>query len=202
MEKYLNFDMYSLLALIFLSISALILLFSYDWRLIVGALGIIYTGIFILVLNSWSLEMAVVKLIAGWISASVLGISIFNEKTWNHYKIKYTSSEIVFRISAAGLVGLVTISISPGVLELFREASTEQVIGGVILIGMGLLHLGYSSQPLSTIIGLLIFFGGVEILYATIESSIIVNGFLAIINLSIALVGAYLILSPTMESDQ
>ncbi|MFN2235455.1 MAG: hypothetical protein ACK2U1_14615, partial [Anaerolineales bacterium] len=118
----MNFDMYSLLALIFLSISALILLFSYDWRLIVGALGIIYTGIFILVLNSWSLEMAVVKLIAGWISASVLGISIFNEKTWNHYKIKYTSSEIVFRISAAGLVGLVTISISPGVLELFREA--------------------------------------------------------------------------------
>jgi hypothetical protein len=146
--------------------------------------------------------MAVVKLIAGWISASVLGISIFNEKTWNHYKIKYTSSEIVFRISAAGLVGLVTISISPGVLELFREASTEQVIGGVILIGMGLLQLGYSSQPLSTIIGLLIFFGGFEILYATIESSIIVNGFLAIINLSIALVGAYLILSPTMESDQ
>ena len=202
MEKYLNFDMYSLLALIFLSISALILLFSYDWRLIVGALGIIYTGIFILVLNSWSLEMAVVKLIAGWISASVLGISIFNEKSWNHYKIKYTSSEIVFRISAAGLVGLVTISISPGVLELFREASTEQVIGGVILIGMGLLQLGYSSQPLSTIIGLLIFFGGFEILYATIESSIIVNGFLAIINLSIALVGAYLILSPTMESDQ
>jgi hypothetical protein len=194
--------MYSFLALILMSFSTLLLLISYDWRFIIGVLGIMYAGMFILVLNSWPLEMAVVKLIAGWISASVLGISIFSEKIGGHHKIKYTLSEIFFRISAAGLVGLVTISISPGVLELLKEASTEQVIGGVILIGMGLLHLGFSSQPFNTIIGLLIFFGGFELLYATIESSISVNGFLAIINLSIALVGAYLILSPMMESDQ
>jgi hypothetical protein len=159
-----------------------------------------YVGIFVLVLDSWTLEMAVVKLIAGWISASVLGISIFSENVRNNFTIQYSFSEIVFRISATGLVGLVAISISTGVLELIIEASPEQVIGGVILIGMSLLHLGFSSQPSNTIVGLLMFFGGFEILYSTIESSILVNGILAIINLSIALVGAYLLLSPTLES--
>lgn len=198
----LNFDMYSLQALFLLSFSALILLISYDWRLIVSALGLMYASMFILVLISWNLEMAVVKLITGWISASVLGISILNGNIRDHYQTQYASSEIVFRISAAGLVGLLAVSISPGVLDLLSEASTEQVIGGVILIGMGLLHLGFSSHPFNTIIGLLIFFGGFEILYTTLESSIFMIGFLAIINLSIALVGAYLILSPTMEIDE
>jgi hypothetical protein len=201
MEILLNFDLYSLQAIILLGFSALILLISYDWRLIISALGLMYAGIFILVSVSWTLEMAVIKIIAGWISASVLGISIFNENIRNHNQIRYSYSEIIFRISAAGLVGLVAISISPGVLELIREASNEQVVGGVILIGMGLLHLGLSNQPLNTIIGLLIFFGGFEILYSTIDSSILMNGFIAIINLSLALVGAYLLLSPTMESD-
>jgi hypothetical protein len=161
-----------------------------------------YVGIFILVLISWTFEMAVVKLIAGWISASVLGISIFSGNFRNRYTIYYSFSEIIFRISAAGLVGLVTISISPGVQELIREASPEQVTGGVILLGISLLQLGFSSKPLNTIVGLLIFFGGFEILYSTIESSILVNGFLAIINLSISLVGAYLLLSPILESDE
>jgi hypothetical protein len=161
-----------------------------------------YVGIFILLLVSWPFEMAVVKLIAGWISASVLGISIFNGSMRDYSQIQYSPSEIIFRISAAGLVGLVVISISPGILGLIREASNEQVIGGVILLGMGLLNLGFSGQSLNTIVGLLTFLGGFEILYSTIDSSILVNGFLAIINLSIALVGAYLLLSPTLESDK
>lgn len=202
MEKLLNLELYSLPALILVSISVLISLISYDFRLIIIALGLMYVGIFILVLISWTLEMAVIKLIAGWISASVLGISIFSNNNRNHYKIQYSSSEIVFRISAAGLVGLLTISISPSVLALIIGASNEQVLGAIILLGMGLLHLGLSSQPLNTIVGLLIFLGGFEILYSTIESSILVNGFLAIINLSIALVGAYLLLSPKMEGDE
>ena len=202
MEKYLNFEMYSLQALILLSISVIMLLVSSDWRLLIGALGLMYVGIFILVSGSYTLEMAVVKLISGWISASVLGISIFSETIRNHFRIYYSFSEIIFRISAAGLIGLVTVSISPGVLELISEASPEQVIGGVILLGMGLLHLGFSGQPLNTVIGLLILFGGFEILYSTIESSILVNGLLAIINLSIALVGAYLLISPSLESDE
>ena len=194
--------MYSLHALILLSISALILLISGDWRLIISSLGLMYVGIFILVLVSWSLEMAVVKLIAGWISASVLGISIFSENIRKHNQIQYSSSEIIFRISAAGLVALVTISIYPGVHAIIKGSSNEQVIGGIILLGMGLLILGFSHQALNTIVGLLIFYGGFEILYSSIESSILVGGGLAIINLSIALVGAYLLLSPSLESDE
>ena len=40
---------------------------------------------------------------------------------------------------------------------------------------------------------------GFEIIYAAIETSVLVTGLLAGINLGLALVGAYLIISPTME---
>jgi hypothetical protein len=67
---------------------------------------------------------------------------------------------------------------------------------------MGVLHLGFTTQPLQTIFGLLTFLAGFETLYATIESSVLVAGFLAVINLGISLVGAYLILAPTLEANE
>ena len=70
----LNSDALALVALSIVSLGALILLISHDWRLSVSALGVVYVGAFILVGFSWPTEMAVVKLVAGWISASVLGM--------------------------------------------------------------------------------------------------------------------------------
>ena len=198
----MNFDAYVLPAVLLLSFTALTLLISHDWRVLVSALGLMYVGVFILVLSSWSLEMTVVKLAAGWISASVLGISMVSISPRQHLQIRYFPSEIIFRISASGLVGLVTISLALGIQAWFPGLSYEQAIGGLILLGMSLLHMGFTSQPLHTIVALLTFFAGFEILYAAIESSVLVAGFLAVINMGVALVGAYLLLVPTMESDE
>lgn len=202
MEKDLDFDAFSLPAVLLLSLPALTLLISHDWRVLVSALGLMYVGVFFLVLFSWSIEMAVVKLVAGWISASVLGISMVNIRHRQLRKTRYLPSEIIFRISAAGLVGLATISLTHGLRAWFPGLSYEQAIGGLILLGMSLLHLGFTSQPLHIIVGLLTFFAGFEILYAAVESSVLVAGFLAVINMGVALVGAYLLLVPTMESDE
>ena len=150
----------SLPAVLLLSFTALTLLISHDWRVLVSALGLMYVGVFILVLSSWSLEMAVVKLVAGWISASVLGISMVSLSPRQHLQIRYFPSEIIFRISASGLVGLVTISLAPGIQEWFQRISYEQAIGGLILIGMSLLHLGFTRQPLRTSCWFTYFFCG------------------------------------------
>jgi hypothetical protein len=161
-----------------------------------------YVGVFILVVLSWPLEMAVVKLVAGWISASVLGIGLVNLDVNLHQSSRYSPSEIVFRISAAGLVGLAAFSLTPSVQKWLPEISSPQTLGGLILIGMGVLHLGFTLQPLRTIVGLLTLFAGFEILYATIESSVLVAGFLAVINMGLALVGAYLLLAPKLEVEE
>jgi predicted phage tail protein len=67
---------------------------------------------------------------------------------------------------------------------------------------MGILQLGFRTDPLSSVLGLLTFLSGFEILYAAIEQSTLVAGLLAVINLSLALVGAYLILAPQMAGDE
>jgi hypothetical protein len=189
-------------AVLLLSLTALILLISHDWRLSVSSLGVLYLGVFTLVLISWPMEMAVVKLVAGWISASVLGIGLVNLGNRQYRPNRYLPSEIIFRFSAAGLVSLVAISLTPSLLELLPGASDEQTLGGLILIGMGLLILGFTQRPLQTALGLLTFFAGFEILYVTIESSVLVAGFLALINMGVALVFAYLLLAPTLEVEE
>jgi hypothetical protein len=198
----LNFEAISLPAFILVSGTAFLLLVSYDWRLSVGALGIMYVGVFVLVGSSWPLEMAVVKLVAGWISASVLGLGLVNSpQAWKR-PVRYWPSEIIFRLSSSGLFLLAAISISPAIEEWLQAATNYQVMGGLILIGLGVLHLGLTVQPLRTTLGLLTVFAGFEILYATIESSVLVAGFLAVINMGIALTGAYLLVSPTMELEE
>ena len=67
--------------------------------------------------------------------------------------------------------------------------------GSLILIGMGLLHLGITSYILRVVIGLMTVLSGFEILYSAVEGSILVAALLATINLGLALVGAYLMIA-------
>jgi len=197
----LTFDTFTLPAVILVTITAVILLSSYDWRLSLSALGAMYVGVFVLVALSWPLEMAVVKLAAGWISASVLGISLINRPLAAPRR-RYIVSEIVFRISASGLMGLVAVSLTPKVLAALTNATYEQALGGLLLLGLGILHLGFTADPLRVALGLLTVLAGFEILYAVIESSALVAGFLAAINMGMALTGAYLLLPPVVEREE
>lgn len=197
----MTFDTFTLPAVILVTITAVILLSSYDWRLSLSALGAMYVGVFVLVALSWPLEMAVVKLAAGWISASVLGISLINRPLAAPRR-RYIVSEIVFRISASGLMGLVAVSLTPKVLAALTNATYEQALGGLLLLGLGILHLGFTADPLRVALGLLTVLAGFEILYAVIESSALVAGFLAAINMGMALTGAYLLLLPAAEREE
>jgi hypothetical protein len=69
----------------------------------------------------------------------------------------------------------------------------------MILIALGLLHLGLTSQPFRVVLGLLTVLSGFEILYAAVESSILITGLLAAVTLGLAMLGAYLITAPTLE---
>jgi hypothetical protein len=91
--------------------------------------------------------------------------------------------------------------LAPRLVEWLPHFSFPQAAGGTLLIGMGLLHLGLTSQPLRVAFGLLTAVAGFEILYSVVEASALVAGLLAAVNLGLALAAAYLLLAPIMEEE-
>jgi len=106
---------------------------------------------------------------------------------------------LAFRVLASVLVLVVVLAVTPTLPAWVSPINSAQAWGALLLVGMGLLIVGLSSRTLSPFLGLLTVISGFEILYSAVEASTLVAGLLAIVNLGIALVGAYLLLTPKME---
>jgi hypothetical protein len=98
----------------------------------------------------------------------------------------------LFRLFAAGMVLLIVLATTPSVDTIMADAGYAVTGGSLLLIGMGLLHLGITDYNLRVVIGLMTVLSGFEILYSAVEGSILVAALLAVVNLGLALVGAYL----------
>ena len=189
-------------AVILVSLTSLYILISRDWRLSIAALALQYIGIFLLVNISWPLEMAVAKMVAGWMVGAILGIAMSSApEAWGEKEVSLPFGSW-FRLIAAGILALTIISLVLRSETWLTTISAPARWGSFILIGMGLLQLSLASQPLRVTIGLLTTLSGFEIIYAAVESSTLVTGLLAGVNLGLALVGAYLILAPAMEAAE
>lgn len=214
-------NIYAVPAVILVTITSLILLVSEDWRVSIGSLAVQYVGVFVLVALDWPMEMAGSKLIAGWIAGAVLAMAVISFskpeieeldegefvtreilQSQNSAAGAFTLSGGIFKLMAAFLVGLTVFSVAPRATEWIRGIQLAQAWGGFILIGMGLLQLGFTAHPFRTILGLLTAMSGFEILYAVAERSTLVAGLLAAVNLGLALVGAYLLIAPFMEETE
>jgi len=159
----------------------------------ISLLAVQYVGVFLLVSFSWPLEIAVVKLVAGWMAAAVLFLASSDDPASGGKKHMTASIPGIFFMGFASLlIGLSMYSLMPLALRWFLGASPQQVLGGVWLLGLGTLQLGFSRQDLRIIIGLLTVVSGFEILYATLEASVLMTGLLALLNIGLAFVGAYL----------
>jgi hypothetical protein len=97
---------------------------------------------------------------------------------------------------------MIAYSLGLSLIAWLPEIRPEQAIGGLILIAIGLVHLGLTATPLRVVLGLLTTLSGFEILYAAIERSNLVAGLLALVNLGLALIGVYLLLAPTLEEAE
>ena len=175
-----------------LSVTSVGLLLSRDWRWSLGLLAIQYFAAFWIVSVHWPLTMSAAKLVTGWMAAAVLGMTRLNIKDDLAGETSWPEGRL-FRILAAGLF-LVTVSAAAnGLTTWLPDAGLPAIWGALVLIGLGLLHLGMTLHPLKVILGLLTTLLGFEILYSTIENSILVAGLLAVITLGLALTGSYLL---------
>lgn len=196
-------DTAALPALVLVTITCVALVLSHNWRASILALAVQYIGVFVLAALSWPVEMAVSKLVAGWMACAVLGIAIseaaaVSTESWQEAEKTWPSSRL-FRTLASILAVLTMLSVTPEVMQWIPGLQPEQAGGALILVGMGLLHLGFTSHPLRVGLALLTVLSGFEILYAVVETSALVTGLLAAVNLGLALVAAYLLLAPSIE---
>jgi len=188
-----------LVALLFISGAGIMLVSSRRWM--TGLLAIQYVGVFLLVSVSWPLEIAVVKLVAGWMASAVLFLTYQNLGELDNAEDYEVLPATTFKGFASLLVGLSVYSLVPLALRWFLGATSQQVLGGLWLLGLGLLQLIFSRDSLRIIIGLLTVISGFEILYATLEASVLMTGLLAILNIGFAFLGAYLLIASNLEES-
>jgi hypothetical protein len=194
----MNFSELTIVPVVVLGITAVFLMVSQNWRWSIVSLAVQYLAVFWLVALVWPLGLAVVKLIAGWMAGAVLSATRPEEDLLDERTPSLVRS--IFRVIAAGMVLALVVSVLP-IAAARLPISPRVLAGGFILIGVGLLHLGMTTRPLRVILGLLTVLSGFELVYAALETSILIAGLQAVITLGLALVGAYLLAVPSMEEE-
>jgi hypothetical protein len=190
------------IAVIIILITSVGLLIVRDWRWTIILLAVQYFGMFILILQLWPLGMGSVKLVAGWMSAAILGMTRSGFASDEFDKESIWPRGRLFRLFMAAMVVMIVAAVTPGVDTIMADAGYPVTAASLILIGMGLLHLGITSYILRVVIGLMTVLSGFEIIYAAVEGSVLVAGLLAVINLGLALVGAYLLIAEHAREEE
>jgi hypothetical protein len=173
-----------------------------NWRWMLGLLAVQYVGVMGLVAYSWPLEIAVVKLVAGWMAASVLMMTHLNLPALKVDQEPLLLPGILFRGLTAVLIALSVYSLLPEALRWFLSATPQQALGGLLLLGLGLLQAGLALTGIRIVLAMLTVLSGFEILYATLEASVLMTGLLAVLQVGIAFVGAYLQFSAQLEVER
>ena len=184
-------------SLFLILVATLELLVGSNSKRMMASLAVLYLGLFLLVINYWSFGLSAVKLVAGWMALAILAAS---QGGGDLYQTPLNRQGVLFRIIAALVIWLLVFLIAPS-LSFLTTLPLPVTWSGLILIGMGLLQLGMTTQTIKVIIGLLTVLAGFEVFYATIESSVLVAGLLAMITIGLAAAGAYLITLPTMDES-
>lgn len=222
----MNFDIPTIFSALLLTITGVLLLMVRDWRLSIGLLAAQYVGVFILAGVEWTLTMAVTRLVAGWMAGAVLGMAILSLPESIQEAVDVEARVVVragpgflrgrkryrmspgeapspiFHLLSALIVCLAVLSQAQRTMDWLPTLGPAQAWGGLILIGLGLLKLGFHAHPLHVSLGLLTLFSGFEILYAAINSAPMLAALSASVTLGIALAGSYLLLAPHMEPGE
>ena len=172
-----------------------------DWRWDLGMLAVQYLGISILVAQHWPLGMAAVKLVTGWMATAALGMTLTALPPQKDTEERFWPQGLGFRLFMVGMIVILTIAVTPRMANSLAGIGAPVIAGTILLTGIGLLHLGTSSQIARVIFALLTVLGGFEILYAAVEGSILVAALLAVVNLGLGLVGAYLLNGAMTEEE-
>jgi hypothetical protein len=175
-------------------ITATAILIARDWRIGLGALALQYLAVFWLVTRHLPPAMGSAKLIAGWMAVTVLGMTRLGQPETEE-EDAFWERGVWFRAILMGIVALGAAGVSLRMNTSIPGMGMPVIAGGLLLIGSGILQVSVTNDTWRVVLGLLTTLAGFEILYAAVESSILVTGLLAVVNLGLGIVGSYLLIA-------
>lgn len=174
--------------------TASVILVSRDWRISLGALALQYLAAFWLVSQHLPFAMGSVKLITGWMVVAILGMTRLSlAQTEKNEPDAFFPRGAAFRLALMGVVTLAAFGAAPRIEASIPGLGLPVIAGSLILIGAGMVQLGVTSDLMRISLGLLTLFSGFEVIYAAVESAILVTGLLAAVNLGLGVLGSYLL---------
>ncbi len=195
-------DIFSWFVVVLILATSGTLLIHRDWRVQLAALGLQYFAAFWLITRHLPLAMGSAKLVTGWMVVAALGITRLSLLTINEEENNtFTPRGHWFALILMGIITVVAAGAAPRIEAVIPGLGLQVIAGSILLMGAGLLHLGLTADILRVILGLLTMLTGFEIMYAAVESSILVAGLLAITNLSLGLVGSYLLIADAPSDE-
>ena len=186
-KRWVMENWFNLFPVLLILLAILGMLVLNDWRRNIIAFAVLYLGIFILLVQVLPLILSSVLLITGWMSALLLGLNLPKEDLEREEGLL---SKRLFRAFSTVLIWILALVISKSISGVF-QVSPEIAFSVIAIYGAGLLQLGMKSRPLFVLLGILTVFAGFELLYSSVESSVLVNGLLSAINLLIAFIGSF-----------
>ena len=142
----------------------------------------------------WLPGLAIIKLAAGVMTCIILGLSIRGTPKPGSSSRVITLRDQIFK-GLVGLIVMITVySIAPKLSLLVKGLPESLMISSVMLLVFGILQLSMSSMALKIIVGLLTAISGFEILFSTLENSLLLTGLIAGVHLSLGMLGSYLVL--------
>jgi len=200
-------------------VTATLLVVSRDWRLNVFALAVQYLFVTLLMTQIVRVEMAAVKGLIGWVTCVVFYLTEQQAHTvaksaaeakvtvgnwfaarmagWRREGI---SAQAAFSFMAVTVVA-VSVYAAAAALPL-PELSEGLTLICYLLVGLGVLLLGLSRDPLRTGVGMLMILSGFDLFYVALEPSLVVTGLLGSISFVIALGTAFLKAAETVSGEQ
>ena len=168
--------------------SALLLVLTQNWRLYLFAIALQYLAAFLLVGLVWAPGLAAVKVVVGWMAVAVIG----SVKPVDGIDFQYHSSKmgVLFRFISVVIAGLTVFTITPLTSE-WLGIQQSTLFPGLMLIISGLLQLGLTGQLVRRFVGVLSVLVGFEIIFASLSSSVLLAGLMAMIHLGIGLALSY-----------
>lgn len=154
----------------------------------IGILALIFLIQFVLLIYSTQWMISLTLLILGWMSCAVLGTGKPNEGSFEH---SITGSEATFRLLTYLFFSTASYFLGVKSAAIYPNLDLNIAILGIELIVAGLVMTAFAKPYYDVIFGLLVVITGFEMIYYSLEISLLVVGLLGGIKLGIAFIGSY-----------
>lgn len=151
-----------------------------------------YLAVMALVVPILGLEIALAKVVAGFIASGILWFSTREQADLSGSLKLDLIDRPIFRGALLALVLIAGWGVGRAAWLDIPGLSSAAEIGATMLLALGLMVAAFFDEPLRMGLGIMIGVSGFEVVYAAVEPSLAILALLAGIQLSLALVVSYL----------